>query len=191
MHECDIINLGSVKRIVVPKEFRSIVMDLAHKHSGHLGIAKVRALLALLYMWPGIHHDVRRHVLSCPECQFAKRSTPQLAPNQGMPVITEPFEKMAMDLVGLFTRSHRGFLTTICLASKYPGVIPIGDMSAASVADGLLEIFSRTGIPRVLLSDQGSQFVSRLLKALCERLGLHLALTILSLMVALKDYTVH
>ena len=73
-------------------------------------------------------------------------------------MITEPFEKMAMDLVGPFTRSHRGFkyiLTTICLASKYPDVIPIRNMSAASVADGLLEIFSnwhsesRTLRPRV------------------------------------------
>ena len=55
---------------------------------------------------------------------------------------------------------------------KYPDVIPLRDMSAASVAEGLVEVFSRTGLPRVLLSDQGSQFMSGLLKHLCSRLGI-------------------
>ena len=76
---------------------------------------------------------------------------------------------------GPFPRSARGYkylLTTICLASKYPDVVPLKDMSAASVAEGLVEVFSRTGLPRVLLSDQGSQFMSSLLKQLCLRLGI-------------------
>ena len=92
-----------------------------------------------------------------------------------MPILTEPFEKMATDIVGPFPRLRHGFkylLTTICLASKYPDVVPIRDISAATVAEGLIEIFSRTGIPRVLLSDQGTQFVSSLVKALCDRLGI-------------------
>ena len=93
---------------------------------------------------------------------MAKRAVPPLAPNQSMPILTEPFEKMATDIVGPFPRSFCGFkyiLTTVCLASKYSDVIPLRDMSAASVAEGLVEVFSRTGLPRVLLSDQGSQFV--------------------------------
>ena len=113
--------------------------------------------------------------MSCSECQLNTRGVPALAPYQGMPILSEPFEKMAMDIVGPFPRSFKGYkyiLTTICLASKYPDVIPLRDMSAASVAEGLVEIFSRTGLPRVLLSDQGSQFVSSLLKQLCSRLGI-------------------
>ena len=155
-------------------------MDLAHKHSGHLGVAKVRALLAPFYTWPGIHRDVRAHCFACSDFQRAKRSMPSSAPNQSMPILTEPFEKMATDIVGPFPRSRHGFkylLTTICLASKYPDVVPIRDISAATVAEGLVEIFSRTGIPRVLLSDQGTQFVSSLVKALCDRLVLQLVHT--------------
>ena len=51
--------IGTVFRIVVPKQFRPFVLNLAHRYSGHLGIAKVRALLAPFYTWPGIHRDVR------------------------------------------------------------------------------------------------------------------------------------
>ena len=86
MHEQDVVYIGSVKRIVVPKKFRPVILDLAHKHAGHLGIAKVRALLAPFYTWPGIHTDVRAHCLSCTVCQVAKRSVPPLAPNQSMPI---------------------------------------------------------------------------------------------------------
>ena len=175
MHEQEVLNIGTVKRIVVPKKFRQTILDLAHKHAGHLGIAKVRALLAPFYTWPGIHRDVRAHCLACPICQVTKRGVPPQAPNQCMPILTEPFEKMATDIVGPFPRSFRGYkyvLTTICLASKYPDVIPLRDMSAASVAEGLVEVFSRTGLPRVLLSDQGSQFMSGLIKQLCSRLGI-------------------
>ena len=33
MNECEVVNLGFVKRIVVPQKFRSLVLDLAHKYS--------------------------------------------------------------------------------------------------------------------------------------------------------------
>ena len=91
-----------LKRIVVPSEFRPSILDLAHKHAGHLGIAKMRLLLAPYYTWPGIHRDVRSHYLFCVDCQKNKRDVPSLAPNQAMPILTVPFEKMATDIVGPF-----------------------------------------------------------------------------------------
>ena len=90
-------------------KFRPLILNLAHKHSGHLGIAKVKALLAPFYTWPGIHKDVREHCMTCEICQITKRGVPPLAPNQSMPILTEPFEKMATDIVGPFPR---------CLASS-------------------------------------------------------------------------
>ena len=32
MHEQDVLNIGSVKRIVVPLQFRQTILDLAHNH---------------------------------------------------------------------------------------------------------------------------------------------------------------
>ena len=99
MHTHEVLNIGSVKRIVVPVSFRPMILNLAHKHSGHLGIAKVRVLLAPFYTWPGIHKDDRQHCMSCSECRLNKRGVPALTPYQGMPILSEPFEKMAMDIV--------------------------------------------------------------------------------------------
>ena len=45
-------------------------------------------------------------------------------------------------------------------------------IEAQEVAEGLLEILSRTGVPRVLLTDQGTQFVGLLVDTLSRKLGI-------------------
>ena len=61
-------------------------------------------------------------------------------------------------------------LTYICIASLYPDVIPLKSVAAEDVAEGMLDNFSRTGLPRELLTDRGTQFVSALVTQLCNRL---------------------
>ena len=88
-------------------------------------------------------------------------------------VLTEPFEVMAVDLVGPLPVGKGGYrylLTAICMASRWPEAIPLRKMTARAVAAGLVEIFSRTGIPLQLVSDQGTQFVGKVVKQLCESL---------------------
>ena len=73
-----------------------------------------------------------------------------------MPVITEPFEVMAFDLVGPYGRSQHGY--------KY--------VLTETVAEAMVEIFSRTGVPQKMLTDQGSQFVGHLNQQLCKKLNI-------------------
>ncbi len=46
------------------------------------------------------------------------------------------------------------------------------NVTARSVMDGLWSIFSTTSIPECVLSDQGSQFCGKVMKQLCEWLGI-------------------
>ena len=62
-------------------------------------------------------------------------------------------------------------LTYACMATRWPQAIPLRTITARAVADGLIEIFSRTSLPMQILSDRGTQFTSTLLKELCELLG--------------------
>lgn len=39
-----------------------------------------------------------------------------------------------------------------------------------TVARSMVEIFSRTGIPDEILTDQGAQFTGKFMKALCDKL---------------------
>ncbi len=63
-------------------------------------------------------------------------------------------------------------LTCVCMATRWPEAVPLRSITAKAVAEGLWSIFSRTAIPEKILSDQGVQFCSRLVKELCSLLGI-------------------
>ena len=65
----------------------------------------------------------------------------------------------------------------MCLGTKYPEAIPLKDVKAEMVAEGLVEVFSRTGISLRILTDNVPQFVSSLKKRLCEKFGIERSLT--------------
>ncbi len=63
-------------------------------------------------------------------------------------------------------------LTAVCMATKWPEAIPLKNVMAKTVAEGMVDIFSRTAIPLQILSDQGTQFLSALVEELCSLLGI-------------------
>jgi len=77
---------------------------------------------------------------------------------------------VAVDLVGEISpasyRGHRYILTLVDYATRYPEAVPLKKISTFTVAEALVRIFSRVGIPQEILSDQGTQFTSNLLKKL-------------------------
>ena len=98
--------------------------------AGHMSDKKTRALLRRNYTWPGITRDVAEWCKTCPKCQLVKKTPQSKVPLQPMPIVSEPFEILAFDIVGPFERSRQGYkyvLTAMCLASKYPEAIPLKD----------------------------------------------------------------
>ena len=93
------------------------------------------------------------------------------------PIVSEPFTSI-IDLVGplpkgkgkkkyLLTYIHIYTYTyTYIHITRWPDAIPLCSITAKPVAQCMLDIFSRTGIPLEMLTDQGSQFVARLTKEL-------------------------
>jgi transposase InsO family protein len=49
------------------------------------------------------------------------------------------------------------------MASRYPDAVPLRDIHTETVADALLDMYSRIGIPRRIHSDRGSQFTSEMM----------------------------
>ena len=52
--------------------------------------------------------------------------------------------------------------------TRYPEAVPLRKIDASTVADALCEIFTRLGLPEEILSDQGSNFMSTLMKRVME-----------------------
>ena len=83
-----------------------------------------------------------------------------------LPIIAEPFERIAMDVVGPLPRSRAGhrYVLVVCdYATWYPEAVAMRSVDAEHVAEELVRLFSRVGIPREILTDQGTNFTSELL----------------------------
>ena len=72
-----------------------------------------------------------------------------------MPVISVPFEKVAVDIVGpIKPRSSAGcsyVLTLVDYATSFPEAVPLKNKTSIDVAEALVTIFSRVGIPKVIV----------------------------------------
>jgi transposase InsO family protein len=93
-----------------------------------------------------------------------------------MPIIDTPFERVAIDLIGpissISERGHRYILTLVEYATRYPKAITLKDIQTETVAEALVDIFTRVGVPKEVLSDQGSQFVSAVMKEVSRLLSI-------------------
>ena len=165
-----------LKQIVVPLKFRDKLLQIAHDVplGGHLGNRKTRQRILQSFFWPGIFIDVAHYCRTCAVCQkTVKKGKVFKAPLISIPPVDEPFARIAMDIVGPLVRSEKGnrFILVVCdYGTKYPEAIPLKTIDAETVANALIDIFSRTGLPREILSDQGSNFMSATIKHLCSLL---------------------
>ncbi len=164
-------------QLLVPKSRREMLFQAAHctPMAGHLGEAKTRERLMARFFWPGIHENVRRWCAACRECQLVNPPATAKAPLRPLPLMEVPFERIGMDLIGPLERSARGYrfaLVLVDYATRYPEAVPLRSISAKSVAEALFRLISRVGIPKEILTDQGTAFMSRTLKELYELLGI-------------------
>ncbi|KAL7631477.1 UNVERIFIED_CONTAM: hypothetical protein RMT77_018226 [Armadillidium vulgare] len=156
------------EKIVVPKALRKKLMDIAHDSplGGHLGIKKTYEKISTNYYWPNIHADIVRYCHSCDVCQ---RTIPKgrvtKTPLTPIPMIDQPFRRIAVDIIGPIKppsdEGHRYILTLVDYATRYPEAVPLKQITTQAVAEALVDIYCRLGIPDEILTDLGTQFTSK------------------------------
>ena len=167
-----------IEQLILPEKCRRTVLKLAHEIpiAGHLGSEKTRQRLLRRFYWPGVFKDVEEFCRSCPTCQKTSQHRVSKAPLIPLPIISEPFSRIAMDIVGPLPRSKSGnrYVLVICdYATRYLEAIPLRSIDAEHIAEELIKVFARVGVPREILTDQGSNFTSRLLAELYRLLHVH------------------
>lgn len=85
-----------------------------------------------------------------------------------------------MDMVGPLLKSalgHEYILVIVNYITRYPEALPL--RKTIYIATELVLLFSRVGIPKELLTNQGMPFVSKLMADLCSLLQVwHLRTTV-------------
>lgn len=85
---------------------------------------------------------------------------------------TEAFEKIALDIVGPLPLSEKGnkyILTLQDDLTKYSQAYALPNLIAETIADCFVRNFiCKFGSPKILLTDQGADFTSTLIKEVCK-----------------------
>ncbi len=162
-------------QVYVPAALRSKVLVAFHDNplSGHFGRFKTLKRIQKLAYWPKMWKDVVTYVRNCTVCQTLKPETRRLAGKIQQTVVGRPWEMLGIDLMGPLPRSTKGntqLLVIVDYYSRWVELFPLRKATAEVIGQILIrEIFTRWGTPDYLLSDRGSQFISHVLQAVCEK----------------------
>ena len=155
-------------------------MEVAHDSifEEHLGIKKTKDCIQTNFYWPGMQGDVTSFCRSCDVRQktTAKGSVPCVPPRDML------FRRAAVELVGPISppseEEHRYILTLVDYATRYPEAVPLKNIETETVAQVLVDMYSRLGIPEVL-SDLGTQFVLKRMEEISRLLSIKRLTTML------------
>ena len=139
---------------------------------GHQGIKRTTNRIKLKYNWEGMHKDIEEYIQKCSTCQKNKLGRKNRAPMEITDTPRDPFEKVALDIVGPLTESNQGnmyILTFQDLLTKFSKAIPLPNQEAATIAEAVVEkIICEYGVPEKILTDQGKNFLSEMFKNICK-----------------------
>jgi len=94
---------SSFHQIVVPDSLCPKLLQIAHEipAAGHVGVAKTQNRFLRHFVWPSISRDTKSFCCSCAICQrVGKGKEPVPTPLQSMPLVSEPFAQVAIDIIG-------------------------------------------------------------------------------------------
>ena len=174
---------GAIQRLV-PENLRQRILKMAHypRLAGHPGSRRMYDTLRRDFYWPNMANDVATLVRNCTSCakvRGAKHSHQhflKLFPAAG------PLEYVAMDILGPLPKSAKGNQYILVITDRYTKLaraIPLATTTAPVVAEAFLDYWVYPyGMPNYLLTDNGTQFVSKFFETICSYLGIkHLTTT--------------
>ena len=152
-------------QLVIPQFLQKPLIEEIHSgyFGGHLGVDKTYDKIRSRYYWSGMYRDVVQFLKTCVACNMRKLRR-QRPPLQDMQIPKYPFEQIAIDTSGPFPESYNGnryIINVIDLFSGWPESFATSSKSAETVAQILMEyIIPRHACPRVIISDNGTEFVT-------------------------------
>ena len=163
------------KCILVPQVLQESLIILAHDYSGHNGARRAYSCLKRQYYWPGIRKQVFRHCKQCAECQLQNQGQPEKQFDH-FQTPDLPMQFICMDLVGPIhppsSRGNRYVLTVIDMLTGFTIAVAIPDKNTTTVCKAYGDnVYCVFGGSSRILTDNGTEFKNKEMKAICEELG--------------------
>ena len=163
----------NTKKELTPDEIKTVLKENHNcAIAGHSGFNRTYARIRNKYYWPNMKTDIRKYIQECNSCQLNKTDR---HPIKNPMVITttssQPFERLAVDIVGPFNTSRLGNKCVLTMQddlTKFSYAVPLPNHTALTIAEAINIFISLFGIPKSILSDQGTEFTSSILKELTK-----------------------
>ena len=141
-------------RVFVPASLRQEVLAKFHEH--HPGMMAMKCLARELIWFPGLDKDIEQLVRNCATCQSVRAKPPQNT-HISWPSPSRPWQRIHVD--HFFYENHT-CLIAVDSFSKYIEVECVKSTSATDTIQALRNIFSRNGLPDLIVSDNATSFTA-------------------------------
>ena len=166
-------SLHSVSQLVIPSSLIEVILYHVHDSplAGHPGKDRCFRQAQKAYFWPTMRKDITRHCLLCHSCAQHRPSIHFESKNLAYPIPHAPWDSISVDILKLplTENGYQYLLVCVDSFSRFTILVPLKDKSARSVSQAIInEVICTYTSPRVLLSDNGTEFNNSILKEICD-----------------------
>lgn len=157
-------------QLVVPSQNRVTLLREYHDAStaGHYGVERTHNKIAQQFYWPRMYRDIQAYVKNCTACQRYKASNQKPAGLIQTPPMRRRFETVSIDLFGPLPPGpdkQTWVLIVEDVTSRWVELFALKHATATACATTLVnEVFLRYGLPRSIITDNGTQFISAVMQ---------------------------
>ena len=141
-------------RVVIPLKMRPSILESIH--SSHIGVESCLRRARECVYWPCMNSDVKQFISKCETCNRFPISQ-QKETLQSHELADRPWEKVGVDLMSV--KDHN-YLITVDYYSNFWEIDYLENTKACVVIRKLKAHFARYGLPSIVMSDNGPQFIS-------------------------------
>ncbi|XP_022825572.1 uncharacterized protein K02A2.6-like [Spodoptera litura] len=150
-------------RIIIPTSLRKQVLNEIHE--GHLGMNKMKNLSRSYVYWPNLDKDIEDLCRACTACCVV-RDAPPHAPLHPWEFPHHPWQRVHADFADC---GGTRYLIMVDANSKWIEAIAMRKTDAQATIAVMRSIFSRFGLPSLLVTDNGPPFFSQEFKTFCQK----------------------
>ena len=168
-------------RLIVPDD-KSLKWELCRHHhdavcAAHPGRDKMYQQMKRYYYWPNMFSDIADYVRQCRVCQVVKDQNKR---HQGLlkplPVPRGPWEDISMDFIVELPSTARKSTVALVFVDRFTKMMHVAPTSTPCDAEKTAQLFIHHvfryhGMPKRIVSDRDSRFLSAFWQELMSRLG--------------------
>src|SRR3954470_11822245 len=183
-HEDEQGTLWYGKRIYVPQdpELRKLILQEAHNspYSIHSGNTKMYLDMKERFWWHKLKKNIAKHIALCDVCSRVKAEHQKPAGLLQPLLIPEwKWDKLGMDFITGLPRTRSGYDSIWVVVDRLTKVAHFIPVKITYTSAKLAKIYMNRivclhGVPKIIVSDRGTQFTSHFCKQLHESLGTRL-----------------